>query len=55
MHKIVLGLLAFSYSALAAVPAPYDGMVKIRKCSAAVVQFAGQPDSDKVLLLTNGH
>ncbi|BFQ94353.1 serine protease [Gallibacterium anatis] len=55
MNKIALGLLAFSYSALAAVPALYDGMAKIRGCSAAVVQFEGQSDSDKVLLLTNGY
>lgn len=40
---------------LAAAPTTYDGMAKIRNCSASIVEFAGQKDSDKVLLLTNGH
>lgn len=40
---------------LFALPNPYDGVAKIRKCSASVVKFAGQKDSDQVLLLSNGH
>ncbi|MCB0421467.1 MAG: trypsin-like peptidase domain-containing protein [Bdellovibrionales bacterium] len=37
--------------------APYDfeGIVKLSNCSGALVRYAGQPDSAKALVLTNGH
>lgn len=56
MRTIFLFLftLLSSHMALAA-PAAYDAMAKIRNCSASVIQFEGQKDSDNVLLLTNGH
>ncbi|MFY7992374.1 MAG: S1 family peptidase [Bacteriovoracaceae bacterium] len=33
----------------------FEGIVKLSNCSGALVQFEGQPDSDKALVMTNGH
>ncbi len=33
----------------------FEGIAKLSNCSGAVVQFDGQPDSDKAYVLTNGH
>lgn len=33
----------------------FEGIVKLSNCSGAVVKFAGQPDTAKAYVLTNGH
>lgn len=55
MLKISLLLLAFFSSNSLYATSAYDAMAKIRNCSASVIQFEGQKENDKVLLLTNGH
>ncbi len=33
----------------------FEGIVKLSNCSGSIVKFAGQPDTTKALVLTNGH
>jgi hypothetical protein len=33
----------------------FEGIVKLSNCSGAMVQFEGQPDSSKAIVMTNGH
>lgn len=56
MIKVLVFFLTFlTGHLLFAAPAAYDAIAKIRGCSASLIQFYGQKDNDKVLLLTNGH
>lgn len=33
----------------------FEGIVKLSNCSGSIVQFAGQPDTAKAVVMTNGH
>lgn len=33
----------------------FEGIVKLSNCSGAIIKFAGQPDTSKAYVLTNGH
>ena len=33
----------------------FEGIVKLSNCSGSLVQFSGQPDTAKAVVMTNGH
>ncbi len=33
----------------------FEGIIKLSNCSGSLIQFSGQPDTAKAVVMTNGH
>ncbi len=55
MKNLIYLLLSISFSTYAFADYDFEGIVKLNNCSGSVIKFAGQPETAKAIIMTNGH
>ena len=54
-HFMLLAIFAIFFSAQAATPEYFAGIVKLSNCSGSLVKYESSLPTDKAMILTNGH